>query len=96
MRYTPLATDAHGGLGPREHLMLLRKAITLFWREVAGVTELTRLLNREGFLWCESQKVKQQALSQIFLTFPAVLFERFFKELLAHLRNRWSLKSSPP
>ena len=30
MRYTPLATDAHGGHGglcPPEHLMLLRKAI---------------------------------------------------------------------
>ena len=34
MIYTPLATDAHGGLcpmpyalGPREHLMFLRKAI---------------------------------------------------------------------
>jgi hypothetical protein len=43
------------------------------------VTELTRLLNREGFLWCDPQKVKQQALSQIFLTFYAVLFERIFK-----------------
>jgi hypothetical protein len=36
MRYTPIATDAHGGLCPmpyalcpREHLMLLRKAIAL-------------------------------------------------------------------
>ena len=35
MRYTPLATDAHGGLCPMpyalcppEHLMLLRKAIS--------------------------------------------------------------------
>lgn len=69
--------------------------LTLLWREVVGVTELTRLLNREGFLWCKPQNVKQQALSQIFLTFPAVLFEEVFKELLPHLRNRWSLRSSP-
>jgi hypothetical protein len=58
---------------------MVAAVLQLFWREVAGVTELTRLLNREGFLWCGSQKVKQQALSQIFLTFSAVLFERFFK-----------------
>jgi len=73
---------------------MVAAVLTLLWREVAGVTELTRLLNREGFLWCESQTVKQQALSQIFLTFPAVLFELIFKELLPHLRNRWSLRSS--
>jgi hypothetical protein len=73
---------------------MVAPVLTLLWREVAGVTELTRLLNKEGFLWCAPQKVKQQALSQIFLTFSAVLFERFFKELLPHLRNRWSLRSS--
>ena len=54
---------------------MVAAVLTLLWRELAGVTELTGLLNREGFLWCESQKVKQQALFQIFLTFPAVLFE---------------------
>jgi hypothetical protein len=70
--------------------------LTLLWREVAGVRELTQLLNREGFLWCDTQKVKQQAFSQIFLTFSAVLFELIFKELLRHLRNRWSLRSSRP
>jgi hypothetical protein len=58
---------------------MVATVLTLLWREVAGVTELTRLLNREGFLWCDPQKVKQQALSQIFLTFFDVLCERFFK-----------------
>ena len=53
----------------------LAAVLTLLWRELAGVRELTRLLNRKGFLWCESPKVKQQALSQRFLTFAAVLFE---------------------
>jgi len=33
--------------------------------------------------------VSQQALSQRFLTFPAQLFERVFKELLPHLRQAW-------
>jgi len=77
-------------------LLMLAGVLKLLLPEVAGLRELTRLLNREGFLWCDPQKVKQQALSQIFLTFSAVLFERFFKELLPHLRNRWSLKSSRP
>ena len=67
---------------------MVAAVLTLLWREVAGVTELTRLLNREVFLWCDTQKVKQQALSQRFLTFSAVLFELIIKELLPHLRNR--------
>ena len=58
---------------------MVAAVLTLLWREIAGVTELTRLLNRENFLWCDPQKIKQQALSKIFLTFSAVLFERIFK-----------------
>jgi hypothetical protein len=67
---------------------MVAAVLTLLWRELAGVTELTRLLHREGFLWCDPQKVKQQALSQRFFTFFAVLFELIFKELLPHPRNR--------
>lgn len=76
--------------------LMVAAVLTLLWREVPGVQELTRLLNREGFLWCEPQKVRQQALSQRFLTFPAILFERVLKELLPHLRNVWSRRSSRP
>ena len=60
MRYTPLATDAHGGLGPmpyalcpmpyalcpREHLMLLRKAISSRENQL-GRTGKTRLATRQ-------------------------------------------------
>lgn len=52
--------------------LMVVAVLTLLWREVAGVRELTRLLNIEGFWWCAPQQVKQQALSQIFLTFSAV------------------------
>ena len=58
---------------------MLAAVLQLSWREVAGVTELTPLLDREGFLWCDPQTVKQQVLSQIFLTFYSVLFELIFK-----------------
>jgi hypothetical protein len=58
---------------------MVAAVLTLLWRKLAGVTELTRLLNRKKFLWCDPQKIKQQALSQIFLTFYGVLFERIFK-----------------
>ena len=62
-------------LGLRDRILTLplmvAAVLTLLWRDVAGVTELTRLLAREGFLGCSPTQVTQQALSQRFLTFPA-------------------------
>ncbi len=55
--------------------LMMAAILSLLWRDVAGVTELTRLLNREGFLRCEPSEISQQALSLRFLTFPAILFE---------------------
>jgi hypothetical protein len=76
--------------------LMVAAVLTLLWREVPGVTELTRLLNREGFLWCTPQKVTQQALSERFLTFPAILFEKVFKELLPEIKRGWLLRSGRP
>lgn len=33
--------------------------------------------------------VSQQAISQRFLTFPAELFEKIFKDLLPHFKSKW-------
>ena len=58
---------------------MMAAVLTLLWRDVAGVRELTRILARDGFLWCNPTKVSQQAISQRFLTFPSELFEKVFK-----------------
>jgi hypothetical protein len=69
-------------LGMRDRILnlplMVAAVLTLIWRDVAGVRELSRILAREGFLWCEPKQVSQQALSQRFLTFPAQIFERVF------------------
>jgi len=80
-------------LGSRDRILnlpfMVAAVLTLLWRDVAGVTELTRMLAREGFLWCSPLNVSQQAISQRFLTFPAQLFEKVFKDLLPILRAAW-------
>ena len=68
---------------------MIAAVLTLLWRDVAGVAELTRMLAREGFLWCRPKVVSQQAISQRFLTFPAELFEKIFKDLLPHFKTNW-------
>jgi hypothetical protein len=87
-------------LGLRERIitlpLMVAAVLTLLWRDVPGVTELARLLEKEGFLWCPRTKVSQQALSQRFLTFPAILFERIFKEILPNLKTRWLSRQNRP
>ena len=87
-------------LGLRERILTLplmvAAVLTLLWRDVPSVTELGRLLETEGFLWCQRTKVSQQALSERFLTFPAILFQRTFHEILPQLRIKWSERHNRP
>lgn len=87
-------------LGLRDRILnlpfMVAAVLTLLWRNVAGVTELTRMLAREGFLWCSPKKVSQQAISQRFLTFPAELFEKVFKDLLPSLTTAWHSRNQRP
>lgn len=76
--------------------LMVAAVLTLLWRQVAGVQELTRLLAREDLLWCHATKVSQQALSERFLTFPAAIFERVFKELLPQLQQNWLNRNKRP
>jgi hypothetical protein len=47
-------------------------------------------------LWCEPTPVSQQALSQRFLTFPAEIFERIFRELLPEFEQKWHSRNQRP
>ena len=76
--------------------LMLAAVLTLLWRQVPGVQELTRLLAREDLLWCRATKVSQQALSERFLTFPSELFERVFKDLLPQLQHNWLQREKRP
>ena len=87
-------------LGLRERILnlplMMAGVLTLLRRDVASVRELTRILARDGFLWCNPIKVSQQAVSQRFLTFPAELFEKVFKDLLPNLSSAWHSRNQRP
>jgi hypothetical protein len=76
--------------------LMVAAVLTIMWRQVPSVRELTRLLAREDLLWCQAVNVSQQALSQRFLVFPAELFERVLKELLPQLDKRWCERQQRP
>src|SRR4028119_1337165 len=100
---TPAITaqeNSYRQLGLRDRILnlplMVAAVLTLLWRDVAGVTELTRMLAREGFLWCKPTAVSQQAISQRFLTFPAELFKKVFQDLLPYLKVAWHSRNSRP
>jgi hypothetical protein len=76
-------------LGLRSRLLslpvMVALVLTLIWRRVPGVTTLQRMLARERIRWATPTQVSQPALSERFLTFHAVLFERAFCCVLARL-----------
>lgn len=87
-------------LGMRDRILTLPLMIavilTILWRQVPSVRELTRMLNREDLLWCQVVKVSQQSLSERLLVFPSVLFERVYQELLPQLIAKWEQRQKRP
>lgn len=87
-------------LGLRNRLLnlslMVAAVLTLIWRQVPSVQELTRLLEREDLLWCRATKVAQQSLSERLLEFPASVFERVFKDLLPRLQSNWQQRQKRP
>ena len=75
---------------------MMAAVLTLLWRQVPSVHELTRVLAREDLLWCRAVKVSQQALSQRFWEFPAEPFERVFQDLLPVMASRWQARQHRP
>jgi len=87
-------------LGLRDRILnlplMVALVLTLLWRQVPSVHELTRMLAREDLLWCKAVEVRQQSLSERFLVFPAELFERVLKTLLSILVERWQQRQQRP
>ena len=76
--------------------LMVAAVLTLLWRQVPSVQELTRLLEREDLLWCRATKIAQQSLSERLLEFPASVFERVFKDLLPALQSNWQQRQKRP
>ena len=75
--------------------LMVAAVLTLVWSQVPSVAELTRMLNRKDLLWTKAVTVRQQSLSERFLSFPSELFERVFEALVPKLKHRWHERTRP-
>lgn len=76
--------------------LMVAAVLTLLWRQLPSVRELSGLLAREDLLWSQAVKVSQQALSKRFLEFPARVFEQVLWELVVQLKRRWRQRRNRP
>lgn len=91
--------DYYRQLGHRNRLLglptMVALVLALIWRKVPGVCTLQRMLARERILWSHPATVSQPALSERFLSFPAVLFERVLYRVLDRLPERFRARTRP-
>lgn len=69
--------------------------VSLVWRQVPSLSEVLRMLEREGLLGLAPRRVSKQALSQRLQKLPAELFAQVFDEAIARLQAQSSLAPVP-
>lgn len=86
-------------LGLRERILnlplMVAAVLTLLWRQIPSVSELTRVLNREGVIGHGPVKVSQPAVSKRLTSMPYELFRQVFMSLLPILEERWAARRRP-
>lgn len=86
-------------LGLRERILTLpimvALVVSMIWRQIPGVSELVRIVNRELVLWVPRLKISQQAFSERLRTLPSDLFLQVLISILPHLHTRWQQRQRP-
>ena len=68
--------------------VMMAVVLSLVYRQIAGLSEVVRLLSEEGLLWVEPLQVSKQALSKRLMRLPASVFAAVFEQVLERLRTR--------
>lgn len=76
--------------------VMMGLVLGLLWRQIGGVMELVRVVQRETLLWVPPRRdLTPSALAQRFRSLPAELFERVFNTLLPVVHARWQARQRP-
>jgi hypothetical protein len=85
--------------GLRERTLTLPVMVALVlsmgWRQLSGVAELTRLVQQEFVLWVPPLRVTSQALAGRLRTLPAELFRHLLFQVLPPLHAAWRERQRP-
>ena len=87
-------------LGLRERILtlpvMMALVLSLIWRQIGSVQELTRVVHEESLLWAEPQpQLTEKAMNARLRSLPAELFWRVLSGLLPLLQTRWEERERP-
>lgn len=87
-------------LGLRERILtlpvMMALVLSLIWRQIGSVCELTRLVQSEALLWAQPlPRLTEKAMATRLRTLPAVLFWRVLDALLPLMQARWAARQRP-
>jgi hypothetical protein len=87
-------------LGLRERILtlpvMMALVLSMIWRQIGSVQELTRVVQDEALLWAPAQpKLTEKALATRLRSLPAELFWRVLSALLPLLQARWEERKRP-
>jgi Transposase DDE domain len=75
--------------------LMVAALLTLLWQQIPSVSELTRVLNRDGALWFGPVQVSQAAVSKRLQSLPYEVMRQVFMALLPVLQERWQARQRP-
>ncbi len=87
-------------LGLRERILtlpvMMAMVLSMIWRQIGSVRELTRVVQEESLLWAEPQpQLTEKAMNARLRSLPAELFWRVLFVLLPLLQKRWAERERP-
>ncbi len=68
--------------------VMVAVVLTLVWRRIASISELVRVLAKEGVMWVKALEVTQQAISKRLSKMPSYVFEQVFEEAIRAIRDK--------
>ncbi|BAZ25381.1 transposase [Kalymmatonema gypsitolerans NIES-4073] len=76
--------------------VMMAVVVSLVYRQIAGLTEVIRILSEEGLMWVEPIEVSAQALSKRLQTLPVELFAQIWQQVIERIRTSQRVLPIPP
>ena len=76
-------------------VVMVAFVLEMIWRQINGVCEMTRIVQKEAILWSSPVKVSQQGLSNRLTSLPAELFMKVLMGVIPVAQQRWQERKRP-
>lgn len=76
-------------------VVMVAFVMEMIWRQISGVSEMVRIVQREAVMWASPVKVSQQGFSERLSSLPAGLFLKVLMGVILVAQQRWQERQRP-